>query len=138
MKISSKGCYALAALTEMALNADVSPVAVATIAQKLEISKIYLEQVFGLLKKGGVLVATKGAQGGYALREKPSDITVYDILQPIEQGLFETPPPQPFLAVNKLVFEPLNTNTIAFLKSISLEDIATEARSSGDGGMYFI
>ena len=128
----------MAALTEMALNEDTTPTAVATLAQRLDISKIYLEQVFGVLKKSGVLVATKGAQGGYALSRKPAKISAYDILHPIELGLFETPPPQPFLAVNNLVFEPINDSVTAFLKTVSLEDIAAEARSGEDGGMYFI
>ena len=49
MKISSKGRYALAALTYMAqLNAHHECITIIRISEKLGISKIYLEQVFCL------------------------------------------------------------------------------------------
>ena len=52
MKISAKGRYGLAAMTYLARNyASGSPVTIVSISEKLGISKIYLEQVFSLLKR---------------------------------------------------------------------------------------
>jgi Rrf2 family protein len=142
MRISSKGCYAVAALTEMALSESNEPIAVATLAQKLQISKIYLEQVFSILKRSGLLVSTKGAQGGYTLSTNPARITLFDILSPIELALFESAeksleniPAEKSFIINKLVFEPLDENIKKTLKSVTLGDLTEEAKQTN---MYFI
>ncbi len=90
MRISSKGRYALAAVTNMAQRYDSGEYAtVINISKELGISKIYLEQVFSLLKRGGVVTSTKGAQGGYLLSRKPGQITVFEVLTSVEDSLFE-------------------------------------------------
>ncbi|MFV0412017.1 MAG: RrF2 family transcriptional regulator, partial [Oscillospiraceae bacterium] len=65
MKVSTKGRYALAAVTHMAQQHSTGEyITVLSIAERLGLSKIYLEQVFSLLKRGGIVNSTKGAQGG--------------------------------------------------------------------------
>ena len=85
MKISAKGRYGLAAMTYLARNyASGSPVTIVSISEKLGISKIYLEQVFSLLKRARLVNSIKGSQGGYQLSRAPREITPYDILSSIE------------------------------------------------------
>ena len=64
-------------------------VPVAILAENLGISKIYLEQIFSLLKRSGLVASVKGAQGGYHLAKPASEISVYEILKALEQILFE-------------------------------------------------
>jgi Rrf2 family protein len=68
---------------------DTEPVTVNRISSDLGISKIYLEQVFALLKRGGFVHSVKGAQGGYYLSRNPENISVFDILHIVEGALFE-------------------------------------------------
>ncbi|HCX65526.1 MAG TPA: Rrf2 family transcriptional regulator, partial [Eubacteriaceae bacterium] len=76
MKLSAKGRYALAATTSMAQNKDKNEyITLISISEKLSISKIYLEQIFSLLKRGGVVNSIKGSQGGYQLSRSPKQIT---------------------------------------------------------------
>ena len=90
MRISAKGRYALAAAISMAENySNGEYITVISISEKLGISKIYLEQVFSLLKRGGIVISVKGAQGGYQLARVPRDITVFDVLSSVETSLFE-------------------------------------------------
>ena len=90
MRISSRGRYALAAVISMARQFNSGEyITVISISENLGISKIYLEQVFALLKKADIVSATKGAQGGYQLTRPPEQITVLDILQAVELSLFE-------------------------------------------------
>ncbi|MCL1843495.1 MAG: Rrf2 family transcriptional regulator [Defluviitaleaceae bacterium] len=146
MRLSSRGCYALAALAEMAIDNAGEPIAVAALALRLQISKIYLEQVFSILKKSGLVVSTKGAQGGYTLAKTPNNITVYDILLPIESALFEGSeksveniPPESKLAVTKLVFHPLDKAVEETLKAVTLAELASEVRNKRlSGSMYYI
>ncbi|HPF87499.1 MAG TPA: Rrf2 family transcriptional regulator, partial [Candidatus Limiplasma sp.] len=68
MRISARGRYALAATASMAARyATGENITVASLAERLGISKIYLEQVFSLLKKADIVASHKGAQGGYRL-----------------------------------------------------------------------
>ena len=73
MKISAKGRYGLAAMTYLARNYSCgTPITIVQISKKLGISKIYLEQVFALLKRAAwstcapqamVEVASPSAEG---------------------------------------------------------------------------
>jgi Rrf2 family protein len=92
MRISAKGRYALASVVEMARlerSGVEESIPVINISETLGISKIYLEQVFVLLKKGGVVVSLKGSKGGHHLSRAPQHITVWDVLHTVESALFD-------------------------------------------------
>ena len=94
MKISAKGRYGLAAMTYLARSyAAGAPITIISISEKLGISKIYLEQVFSLLKRARLVNSIKGSQGGYQLSRAPRAITAYDILSAIELSLMEEAAP---------------------------------------------
>lgn len=90
MRISAKGRYGLAAMVELSwLSTNGKLIPVAVLSENLGISKIYLEQIFSMLKRGKLVTSVKGAQGGYRLSRPASEISVYDILSALEQMLFE-------------------------------------------------
>ncbi|MEI6102174.1 MAG: Rrf2 family transcriptional regulator, partial [Eubacteriales bacterium] len=81
MRISAKSRYALAAITYMAIIDNKKEcVTVISISEQLGISKIYLEQVFSLLKRAKLVVSIKGAQGGYRLAKPAVKIAIADVL----------------------------------------------------------
>ena len=85
MRISAKGRYALAAMVHMAQgHANGECTTLISISEKLGISKIYLEQVFSLLKRGDIVTSVKGAQGGYMLTRSPGEISAYQVLSAVE------------------------------------------------------
>ena len=148
MRISSKGRYALASMVDIAGNSQCGDcITVISIAERLGISKIYLEQVFSLLKKGGLVHSIKGAQGGYQLARGPQQITAYDVLSVVESTLFE--PADPTAAENApevdaamrvLVFDELDKAVKNALRQVTLYDLVSEAekRKSDSGYMFFI
>ncbi|MGL6015682.1 MAG: RrF2 family transcriptional regulator [Selenomonadaceae bacterium] len=148
MKISAKGRYGLAAMSYIAQNYRTgSPITIISIAEKLGISKIYLEQVFSLLKRAGLVTSIKGAQGGYQLVKAPSAITVYDILGAIELALVEKAEdtvkeqaPALDKALQRAVFEVIDSTLQEKLQAISLQDILNETEKQKSAGdfMYFI
>ena len=146
MKISAKGRYGLVAMTHLAQNfGNGTPTTIISISQKLGISKIYLEQVFALLKRSKLVTSIKGSQGGYQLRRKPSETTVYDILSVIELSLVEQTTseslfPELDRAINTCVYEPLDKKIFEVLKAITLEDILNAVNKEMDSSsqMYFI
>ena len=84
MKISTKGRYGLRALVDLAGHDNGEPIALASIAQRQKLSLNYLEQVFGTLRKAGIVVSVKGAGGGYKLARDAESITVKEVLEALE------------------------------------------------------
>ncbi|HAE61039.1 MAG TPA: Rrf2 family transcriptional regulator [Eubacteriaceae bacterium] len=87
MKLSTKGRYGLRALVDLAVHSYKGHQPLAQIAERQNISEIYLEQVFSTLRKNGVVKSIKGAQGGYLLNEEPKNITIGKILRILEGDL---------------------------------------------------
>jgi len=134
MKISSKGRYGLAVLTSMAKHEGTENlVSVIAMSERLEISKIYLEQVFSLLKRSGLVISVKGSSGGYHLAKPGKDITVYDVLAATDTALFEKTETNIEgssqtieRALQEIVYHPLNSILDSTLKSITIEDIVSK------------
>lgn len=148
MRLSAKGRYALAATTSMAEQGGGNEyITLISISEKLGISKIYLEQVFSLLKHAGIVNSIKGSQGGYQLSKAPNQITVYDILSAIETSLFESTEetvqgtaPDIEAALRTRIFTPLDQSIEECLKQTSLYDLVSEAEKHKSDGefMFFI
>lgn len=144
MRISAKSRYAMAATTSMAQEYKSGEcIKVIKLSEKLDISKIYLEQVFSLLKRADIVTSTKGAQGGYQLTKEPSLITVFDILLAVETSLFEktgetvsVKAPNIENAMQRIVFDKIDESMKEFLTSISLADLVDEAERYIDGENY--
>ena len=84
MKISTKGRYGIRALIDLVINSECGSVTLKAISERQEISERYLEQIFSLLRKSGLIIGRKGAQGGYTLSKSPSEITIGEILRALE------------------------------------------------------
>lgn len=87
MKLSTKGRYGLRSMIDLTLNSKGEQVALYSIAERQNISVSYLEQVFSILRKAGLVNSIKGAQGGYMLADKPENITVGRVLRVLEGNL---------------------------------------------------
>ncbi|GBU24288.1 transcriptional regulator [Fibrobacteria bacterium R8-3-H12] len=148
MRISAKGRYALAVMVQMAENyGNGEYIAVVNISNNLGISKIYLEQIFSLLKKSGLLNSVKGTQGGYHLARRPKLISTADILSAVEISLFEETKgtaSDKAIEIDKsirlLVFDELDKKIKETLESISLEALVSESEKhkSNDKNMFYI
>jgi len=87
MKVSTKGRYGLRAMVDLAIHSSEGHVALNAIADRQDISVNYLEQVFSTLRKAGLVKSVKGAQGGYLMAMRPSQMTVGMILRTLEGKL---------------------------------------------------
>jgi len=148
MRISSKTRYGLAAMISMAQNArQDEQITIISIAEKLGISKIYLEQVFSLLKREGLVISIKGAQGGYRLSTPPDTITAGQIIRAIEVSLFEKTErsvSDEAIAIDKamdtLIWDPLDEVISQKLSTITLRDLTEEVQKqqNGENFMFYI
>lgn len=87
MRISTRGRYGLRALVDIALNNPTKITTLRSIAENQKLSESYLEQVFTNLRKAGLVIAIRGAQGGYKLGRPADRITVAEILKTLEGPL---------------------------------------------------
>ena len=84
MKVSTKGRYGLRALVDLTVSTIDAPVPLADIAGRQNISLNYLEQVFGQLRRAGIVRSIKGSGGGYRLAKDARQITVKEVLEALE------------------------------------------------------
>ena len=139
MRISTKGRYGLATMIMLAKKGG-NHTAI-DVSNYLGISKIYLEQVFSLLKKSELIKSVKGSLGGYSLAKAASDITAYDILKATELALFEqtqhsTATKQATDIETTLIthiWQPIDLSIQKLLTSTTLEDLS---RNSDDNMFY--
>jgi Rrf2 family protein len=54
------------------------------LAKELNISKSFLAKILQNLTKADILESHRGAQGGYALKAEPKNISIYDIIRAAE------------------------------------------------------
>lgn len=87
MKLSTKGRYAVMALADIAGCGSPGPVSLADIAERQDISQEYLEQLFGRLRKAGLVDSTRGPGGGYRLARDADDIRIADIISAADEPL---------------------------------------------------
>jgi Rrf2 family iron-sulfur cluster assembly transcriptional regulator len=91
MKLSTKGRYAVTAMTDLAAHSgDGKPVALADIAERQEISLSYLEQLFNKLRKGGLVKSVRGPGGGYRLALTAAQTRIADIIVAVDEPLKAT------------------------------------------------
>lgn len=135
MKVSTRGRYGLRALVDMAVNSGDGPVSLVQVAKRQSISLNYLEQVFGTLRKAGIVISIKGAGGGYKLAKPAEKITVKEILEALE-GEFSIVDRIPGTeedalqkVIEKLVWSRIDRNVNSFLEERTLQMLAEEYRS---------
>ncbi|HWP96341.1 MAG TPA: Rrf2 family transcriptional regulator [Syntrophomonadaceae bacterium] len=133
MKISTKGRYGLRAMLDLALCSGGDHVALNTIAERQNISSNYLEQVFSILRKAGLVNSVKGAQGGYVLADSLNRITVGQILRALEGDLCVSSDNGENESGNsveyclkKQVWNKINESINTVVDAITLEDLLIE------------
>lgn len=143
MKISTKGRYGLRALIDLAINMNLENVTIKTISERQKISERYLEQIFSLLRKGGIIVGRKGAQGGYSLSKKPDEYTILEILKILEgENILidvnnsDGNDIEDF--VNTRLWNDINGIINNYFKSITLQDLVDDYNKSKDNIIYYI
>ena len=87
MKLSSKGRYAVMALTDLAKFDPKGPVSLRDISLRQGISLVYLEQLFLKLKKNRIVNSVRGNKGGYVLSKKPSEIKISDVFVAVDEKI---------------------------------------------------
>lgn len=142
MKISTKGRYGLRAVMDLCLNSNGDYVSLISIAERQNISKNYLEQVFSALRKTGIVKSVKGSQGGYLLNGKLSEVTIGSILRALEGDLSvvkeEDSSSRIEMCIKMNLWDKIDMNLYDIIDNMTLEDLINEYNKGTDSMMYYI
>lgn len=142
MIISSKGKYGLVALMDICLYSGSEAVTLKSVSKRQNISERYLEQIFSILRKGGIITSKKGAQGGYFLARTAADITVGEILNILEGDLKIVSPSEERNDIecfmHKNIWNNINRQIEEYFDSVTLEALVKDYIEGKIAIMYYI
>ena len=94
MQLSTRGRYAVMAMVDLAtrqtLGCECGPVCLAEIAARQKLSQPYLEQLFGKLRRAGLVGSARGPGGGYRLARASDAIAIADIIAAVDEPIHAT------------------------------------------------
>ena len=145
MKLSTKSRYAVMAMVDLAKQSTGEPIALADVADRQEISLSYLEQIFGKLRRGGLVNSARGPGGGYMLSRSAADTRISDIILAVDEPIQTTrcKPGSPFgcksnqsRCMTHDLWEELGHQIYIYLSSVSLEDVVQKRVLGRSGQVY--
>lgn len=132
MMLTTKGRYAVMAMVDIAVHSKGSPITLGEIAERQHIALNYLEQIFGKLRKEGLVDSVRGPGGGYMLTSPAASVCIADIILAVDEkvkitrcegelssGCMHDKTP----CLTHDLWEELGNNIINYLRSVSLEDV---------------
>ena len=128
ISITSKSPYALSALIELHRQGNRGPVPLAELARRRDIPSQFLEQLFAVLRRSGLLRSQRGVKGGYAFARPANEITVLELVELLDG---------PVGAGATGVFEEAAAAARSVLASFTVADVA-DAEASAAAPMYHI
>ena len=87
MKLSSKTITAIKMFIDLGEHYEEGFTSLVDIAKRKDLSKKFLEQIVPVYKNNGLLLCSRGNQGGYRLSKSPNAISLKDIIYVSESGL---------------------------------------------------
>src|ERR1700752_292244 len=90
MRLTTKGRFAVTAMIDVAIHGNKPPVTLAGVSQRQKISLSYLEQLFGKLRRHGLVESVRGPGGGYCLAKDLSAVTVSEIILAVDEPIDAT------------------------------------------------
>ena len=132
MKLSTKGRYAMVALTDIAMQPDGVLVTLGDISKRQDVSLPYLEQLFVKLRRAGLVESVRGPGGGYRLARPAPEIRVVDILGAVDEtvdamhkgaGASGATSGSRAQSLNNRLWQSLSAHVYVFLHQTRLSDV---------------
>jgi len=136
MRLTTKGRFAVTAMLDLALRESNGPVTLAGISERQSISLSYLEQLFGKLRRAGLVESVRGPGGGYTLAKDTEAISVADIIVAVDEPVDATQcgGRENCLGTNQRcmthdLWTSLNTTIFDYLSKVSLASLVDSQRT---------
>ena len=129
LSITTKSPYALRALSELARMAAEAPVPIGELARRREIPVQFLEQLFAVLRRAGILRSQRGVKGGYAFAREPGEVTVLEVVELLDGRLG---------AEAEGIFAEAAAAARGVLAKTTISDVVDRENQAAGATMYYI
>ena len=130
MKLSTRARYGTRALLDLAVHGGEGPVLLRDIAQRQQISLMYLEHLVRPLIAAGIVRSTRGPKGGIWLARPPQEIKLSEVVRlfesstaPVECVNNPEACPRSDFCVTHDIWDELKRVVNGFLESTTLQDL---------------
>ena len=133
MRVSTKSDYALRALIEIAADPTAQAITADELGRAQEIPHGYLQTILGDLRKAGILIAQRGAAGGWRLARPATEVSVADVIRAVDGPLVSVYGVRPESVVYSGRAEVLGPVWVAARSALRevLEDVTIDHLASG-------
>ena len=90
MRLTTKGRFAVTAMLDLAMHAQECAVSLNAISERQHISLSYLEQLFGKLRRAGLVESVRGPGGGYQVSRDMRVIQVAQVIDAVNESVDAT------------------------------------------------
>ncbi len=138
MRLTTKGRFAVTAMIDVALHGTRGPVTLAAVSERQKISLSYLEQLFGKLRRYGLVESVRGPGGGYNLARSGDEVSVADIILAVDEPIDATQCGgrenchDDRRCMTHELWMALNGHIFAFLKSVTLGELVRQQQAKPD------
>jgi Rrf2 family protein len=87
ISITTKSPYAVVALAELARSGGSGPVPLGELARRRDVPVQFLEQLFAVLRRSGIVSSQRGVKGGYRFARDPASVTVLEVVELLDGPL---------------------------------------------------
>ena len=139
MRLTTKGRFAVTAMIDVALHGDDGPVTLAAVSERQRISLSYLEQLFGKLRRHGLVDSVRGPGGGYNLARAAAKLSVAEIITAVDEPIDATQCGgrenchDDRRCMTHELWASLNTHIFTFLDSVTLAELVRQQRERKKG-----
>ena len=138
MQITNQADYALRSMLYIAKYAESQLIPSNTIAEEMQISRIFLSRINSQLVNAGLIRTRRGARGGVMLAKPAAESTIYDVVTTIDGPITlidciadpESCPLSPDCPY-RTFWEETQNALIARMKAVSLQDVLANSKKIG-------
>jgi Rrf2 family iron-sulfur cluster assembly transcriptional regulator len=138
MRLTTKGRFAVTAMIDVAMHGTSNPVTLAAVSDRQKISLSYLEQLFGKLRRHGLVESVRGPGGGYHLARSADTVSVADIILAVDEPIDATQCGgrenchDDRRCMTHELWAGLNAHIFNFLRSVTLAELVRQQDQNGD------
>ena len=138
MRLTTKGRFAVTAMIDVAMQSTKGPATLAGVSDRQKISLSYLEQLFGKLRRCGLVESVRGPGGGYRLARAADKVTVADVIVAVDEPIDATQCGgrencrDDRRCMTHELWSSLNDHILEYLQSVTLADLVAQQQQKAE------
>lgn len=141
MRLTTKGRFAVTAMADIVMHRGADPVTLCEISARQKISVSYLEQLFGKMRRRGLVESVRGPGGGYRLARDAAQISIIDIILAVDEPVDTTQCGgkencrEEEKCITHDLWAKLNAHVLGYLSEVTLKQVVDSQLAKQNGVM---